>query len=280
MTTQSSGPRGWFAVPRDHWLWGLSPDYFRVAMQLLREANWRESRVVIDGDVVVVPRGSCLTSRAGLAERSGVTVKRARTAVTFLERENFLTRKRANTGARAPTLISIVNYDAWRPMSDEEGQQVGQHRANIGPTSGQRAGHIRTSNKGTKKQTPEDFPIEVKQLAWSLARAVAERYPESRNAKPEAMKANGIRWCKPISLLHSKDGYSYDLIGQVLAWSQADTFWQKNIRSGAKFKSQFEELLAKSKADRANTAPPNETVEQRNARLYPGMTVIRGGKPQ
>ena len=73
-----------------------------------------------------------------------------------------------------------------------------------------------------------------------LDEQIRRRIPE----KPEASEGDKQRWAADIDKINRLDGYSWDVIGKVLRFSQSDTFWQRNILSGAKLRSKFVMLLS------------------------------------
>ena len=80
--------------------------------------------------------------------------------------------------------------------------------------------------------------------ALYLAKRISENIPGSKPT-PEAQLQN---WADSFRLLHERDGYTWEMISEVLAWCQDDDFWKRNILSGGTFRRQFLKLLAKSEA--------------------------------
>lgn len=66
--------------------------------------------------------------------------------------------------------------------------------------------------------------------------------------KPLTEKDVG-KWAADIEKIHTKDGYDWNIISATLQWALNDDFWKQNIRSGSKFRKQFERLLISAKAD-------------------------------
>lgn len=61
-----------------------------------------------------------------------------------------------------------------------------------------------------------------------------------------------VKWSADIEKIHRIDGYDWAIIEATLKWSLNDDFWKQNIRSGAKFRKQFERLLIAAKAEHDN----------------------------
>lgn len=81
-------------------------------------------------------------------------------------------------------------------------------------------------------------------LAASLELAVKQNFDFVKLKDTEQQK-----WAEDIEKIHRIDGYDWGLIEYTLNWSQNDDFWKQNIRSGSKFRKQFERLLIGAKAD-------------------------------
>lgn len=65
------------------------------------------------------------------------------------------------------------------------------------------------------------------------------------STKKPATEATLQTWADAFDKLNRIDGQEWELIADVLEWSQTDAFWSQNIMSGDKFRKQFFTLLAK-----------------------------------
>ncbi len=97
----------------DHYLWVENREYskFEAWLYLLKEARFKESKVVDNGYVVIVKRGQVYASLGFLAEAFGWTIKRVRTFLTMLESDNMIT-KEPHKETRQ-NIITITNYDKY-----------------------------------------------------------------------------------------------------------------------------------------------------------------------
>lgn len=75
-----------------------------------------------------------------------------------------------------------------------------------------------------------------------LSRRCCENVPWLKPADERQLQ----QWADSFRLLHERDGYDWQLINDVLIWSQQDPFWQQNIRSGRNFREKFTTLVARS----------------------------------
>jgi uncharacterized membrane-anchored protein len=95
----------------------------------------------------------------------------------------------------------------------------------------------------TKEKSDSNGSEQAQRLAKLLHNSVKQRYNFTKERPNEIFRS-----VYQIDLLHRVDKYDWPIIEAVLTWSQNDPFWQQNIRSGAKLRQKFEELLIKIKA--------------------------------
>ena len=81
---------------------------------------------------------------------------------------------------------------------------------------------------------------EAYQAACCLARYVEKNHPDMK-PPDEAVKQ---QWAADIDKCNRSDGYDWDIIADVLRFSQRDPFWQKQILTGEKFREHLTSLIA------------------------------------
>lgn len=94
--------------------------------------------------------------------------------------------------------------------------------------------------EGKKRRAVFEAESNAYKCAVYLDRRIRERLPE----KPEADERTKQRWADAFDKCHRIDGYSWDVIGRVLRFSQTDPFWRQNILSGRNFRDKFLKLYA------------------------------------
>ena len=67
---------------------------------------------------------------------------------------------------------------------------------------------------------------------------------------------NFQKWAKDINLMIQTDGRKPEKIAAVIAWSQADDFWQNNILSPAKLRKHYDSLFLKMNGTGTKTTKP------------------------
>lgn len=115
-----------------------------------------------------------------------------------------------------------------------------------GTSTGHNNKHIDNNkhNNKTNNNAVVVYDPSAVRLSSALQVSVQENYPFVKLKQQDYGK-----WTADIEKIHRLDGYDWNVIEMVLKWSQQDDFWKQNIRSGAKFRKQFERLLIAAKAD-------------------------------
>lgn len=132
MSFEENKKLGFFKLYRSmiNWEWFKDSSTLHVFIYCLLKANHKDQRY--KGDVV--KRGSFFTSRKIIAEETGMTERKVRTALEHLKMTNELTILTSSKG----TVISVNNYDDYQKVTNE--------LTNERPTSDQRP----TTNKNEK----------------------------------------------------------------------------------------------------------------------------------
>ena len=116
---------GWIKLHRkilDCFIWQDKPyDKARAWIDLLLIAMHHDKKMLIDDEVVVIQRGSFMTSIVKLADRWGWSRNKVVRYLDMLESEHMLNTKRTPKG----TLITIVKYDVFQGMENTDSTTVG-----------------------------------------------------------------------------------------------------------------------------------------------------------
>lgn len=105
---------GWIKLHRkiqDCFLWQDKPfDKARAWIDLLLMAMHHDKKIFIDGEPIVVSRGSFMTSTLKLSDRWGWSRNKVLRFLNVLESEQMLNTKRTQNG----TLVTIVKYEVFQ----------------------------------------------------------------------------------------------------------------------------------------------------------------------
>lgn len=134
----------------NHWIF-QDAEKFRAFVDLIQLARWKDEKLLIGNDVVIVPRGNYYTSELKLAERWSWSRKRTREFLKLLENEKMITKKGTTKG----TMLSVENYSLYQ----DEGTTIStskEHQKNIkGTTKGTSKEHQRDNEGYTKEEIKE-----------------------------------------------------------------------------------------------------------------------------
>lgn len=148
---------GYISVHRkiqDNWLWSDKPFNKGLAwIDILLSAQFHDSKVVIGGQVIDVPRGSWFVSVKTLETRWGWSSNKIRTFFRTLERDGMIQAE----GTARGTLLTIVKYEDYQSVGKAKGKAEGIAEGTTegiadGRAEGKTEGaHTNKGNKGNKE---------------------------------------------------------------------------------------------------------------------------------
>ena len=107
---------GWVAVDRkifEHWLWKDKPfSKGQAWIDILLSVNHEDAKIPFDGQMILIKRGSTVTSLRKLSERWGWSIKKISNFLDLLENDKMLEQKR-NTRC---TTLTVIKYDDYQNM--------------------------------------------------------------------------------------------------------------------------------------------------------------------
>ena len=119
---------GWFSLHRclqSHWLWKDKPfSYGQAWIDLLMMVNYKETKVLMDAKLVVVPAGSVITSEVKLSERWGWGRTKLRGFLKLLEDDGMIVKNATNK----QTTINVVNWGKYQLPQTADEQQTNSRR--------------------------------------------------------------------------------------------------------------------------------------------------------
>lgn len=133
---------GWIKLHRklqDCWIWQEKPfDKGRAWVDLLLSAMHHDKKMLINNEIVIISRGSFMTSIVKLSERWGWSRNKVVRYLNLLEKEHMLDTERTPNG----TLINIVKYEDYQ-VSEEANEST------------------RGATNETASETPLEAPLET-----------------------------------------------------------------------------------------------------------------------
>jgi hypothetical protein len=134
---------GWVKVHRDitkHYLWDDKPySKGQAWIDILLMVNHSDNKTMIGNEVILVDRGSRITSEVKLSKRWGWGRKKVRSFLKALEHDNMLTKK----STTKYTMLTVVNWALHQDKVTTE-----EHQKNNEGTTKEHQGN---TNKNVKK---------------------------------------------------------------------------------------------------------------------------------
>jgi hypothetical protein len=132
----------------------MSAEQRMVWVQILLDANWKDSEAWDGAERFTVKRGQMIHSENTIATNAGVSRKVVRTAIAKLITEGAVERKPALGRAHGPHLLTVVNYSKYQDYDGDAGPPSGQERAKDGPSEG--------PARALSEQVEQEEPVEPK----------------------------------------------------------------------------------------------------------------------
>lgn len=134
---------GWIALHRRllDWEWFTDHPVLVVFLFCLLRANHKPSQ----WRGIDIQRGELITSHETIANSTGLTVQRVRTAISKLKSTNEVTTKPTNKF----TVISITNFEKYQDSNRQDNEQltINQQSTNIQSTTDNNDNNINNKNK-------------------------------------------------------------------------------------------------------------------------------------
>ena len=96
---------------RDHWIY-QKPEYLKAFLDIVLEVNFKDTTVLIEGEIIECKRGQKLYSLDSWAKvfGSGWTKQKVRTFFNLLKKDKIINTE----GMRKTTRLTVVNYDTYQ----------------------------------------------------------------------------------------------------------------------------------------------------------------------
>ena len=258
-------PGGHFLISRMIFksaIWWKHPWFLRLFLWLIGKA------VFLDGYTFkghVLKRGELITTYGEIADALAYqfnraiikpTVKEIRIMLSWLKSEGMILMKplidgtSANKGrpieltrAYIGLLITVINYDTYQDTESYKGRDKGR------PSFEQ--GQLEKEGRERMKKIFLSDSIEIR-LSELLLEKILSRNPNHK-------KPNLQTWAKDVDRMVRTDHRTPVDIRAVIEWCQSDPFWQNNILSTAKLRSQFDQLQLKKGTIGKKAAPASSS---------------------
>lgn len=147
---------GWLKLYRsiqNHWLWEDKPfSRGQAFVDLLLMANHKDNKILFNGELIELKRGSRITSLRQLSEAWGWSTKKTKKFLELLEKDNMITIKSDNK----KTLVTIENYGVYQEVGNTEETQE-KHQGNSEETQRKNKRKTKEIQKKTNKNDKERY---------------------------------------------------------------------------------------------------------------------------
>lgn len=176
----------------------------------------------------------------------------------ILEKEGWIARERGgrNKSTRYIAVFPKTLESKIKSLGDElyKGGKSLNHDIKSLADDEKSLGAKQELNKRTKqenKYSPDD-----KRLAEYI-------YQRVLFVAPKAKAPNIGKWASVIRLMRERDNLNYREIAEVFTWANSHHFWQTNILSPEKLRTQFATLHAQKEGENENTQRPNQQTQSK-----------------
>lgn len=168
---------------RENWIFD-NAEYFKAWITILMEVNFKDSKMLIEGELIECKRGQSLHSLAGWAKSfgNGWTVQKVRTFFKLLESDGNINTE----GLRKTTRLTVCNYSTYQDIQQADNTESNrqptdsQHGDNRQPTGSQQ--HLNNLNK----ENNENKENNGREREWEYAHSIESilnNFPLSERAK-------------------------------------------------------------------------------------------------
>lgn len=217
------------------------PNMLKLWVHCLMKATHTEHDQLVGNTIVKLIPGEFVTGRNALSDEYNKGASLAKKVkplslwrwMQTLEKMEMLNIKTTNKYS----VISIVN---WCEYQQNE-QQVNNKRT----TNDQQMITNKNGNKGMKEKKETSSP----KFSTSDLENSNLLFQKMLDNNPDIKEPNLEKWADDFRLIRERDKKTDVQIKYLIKWTQADEFWRTNILSPGKLRKQWDQLVAKAKAD-------------------------------
>jgi hypothetical protein len=174
--------KSWIKLYRkmqDHWVY-KNPNYTNIWLAILWGTNWKQSKVLVHGKLVIVERGEILTSIRTLAQQSHTSEKSVRNFLKHAEVDAMILPKKGT----ATTHFIVLNYNDLQEQQSTEGHTEGTARAQQGHY------HKKLRSKEGKKEEVKEDSVSMRSRAFTRpsCQEILDYFQELGSTADEAHK--------------------------------------------------------------------------------------------
>ena len=250
--------QGWIKIHRkikECYLWDDKEPFDKRSawIDIILSANHADNKTLINNSLVMVLRGTFITSEVKLAERWKWDRGKVRRFLKLLENDNMI--KKTAT-SRLYITIKVEHYDDYQSNENTTSDNTGQSIENTCIEDNQQTSNDQVKNKS---RTSHEQVTNINKNDKECIKNEKNKYMSDSNEyrladylyrhmlrnNPKAKEPNYQTWCKQFHLILKVDDRELEEVKKVIEFCQKDEFWYKNILSPGKLREKYDQLILK-----------------------------------
>ncbi len=199
--------------------------------------------------------GNCWPSMQELATVTGLSFNTVKKYIRLAIKKKVLKAENAGfRGAKSQQMqyFAILNEGDCQPLIPSTERLATTDSLRGGRLSNEGGETVNSfDSKQNNKRTINTFLSDSVEYRLSI-----KLFDTIKKRNSEHKTPNFQKWAKDINLMIQTDGRKPEKIAAVIAWSQADDFWQNNILSPAKLRKHYDSLFLKMNGTGTKTTKP------------------------
>ena len=202
---------------RAHWVWepGRKRTRAEAWLDLILEAEWKPTKILIKGLLIDVPRGGLAASERYLSDRWKWSATMVRNFLRHLVADGMIKHERVHESKRAPWVITLLNYETYNPRACTK-------EAPVSARTSAREEHEESENNKGNKGTKSTHTSRAHE---ALGDDSSEIPPVTLKAAISAGQQMAITEEIVTAWYHDRDSVGWMHKGQPI------TRWQSNLKA-------------------------------------------------
>lgn len=221
---------------------------FEAWVDLLLLANHKDNKVLLGNELILVEKGSFITSELKLMERWRWSKTKVRSFLKLLQDDNMIIKKTD----KKKTTLTICNYCDYQHSETTKEPQKDHVKTTKEPQKDTNK-NVKNDKELNKKIISPKQAYDESSIYFQLANYL---YKKILSLNPEHKQPNIQKWCDSFRLMIEKDNRTEEQIRYVIDWVNNDPFWGANILSPDKLRKQFDSIIIKIKSEKKNNVIP------------------------
>ena len=219
---------------------------FKVMMYCLFKATHTEHTALVGLQNIPLKKGQFVFGRKVASLELNMKESTVWKYIKYLESDKFICLNSNNKF----TIVTVENWESYQVNDDEGNNKV--------TTKEQQSNTYKKGKKGKKIKEYSQDSYEYR-LSKYLYDFLLKRNPDHKEPNLQV-------WASHIDLMIRMDNRNPKQIGEVIKWTQEDSFWCTNVLSTSKLRKQYDTILIKMGS--AKKVKPKLNIVQSDLKEY------------